>query len=208
MAWVPSTVRQWHFLSWVSFPCPGHRAWRTKNVLQGCSECPLNTWPGWCLSGTGTQSRKHSKLLFSEVFLRACNLDGKGKPKRTIEFNVHQLVSSILTLNPHISHRYSLPHKEKSHFLGHIYTCLISRVLLPLVHPLSQASASGVRQFKTTSLSLWLMPGVSPSGLTGSKNSLIATSVTGGLLSMMAIAAVALLFYCWLLRKAGGWLPG
>ncbi|XP_070221769.1 Fc receptor-like protein 5 isoform X2 [Bos mutus] len=41
-------------------------------------------------------------------------------------------------------------------------------------------------------------------GLTGSKNSLIATSVTGGLLSMMAIAAVALLFYCWLLRKAGG----
>ncbi|XP_069401067.1 Fc receptor-like protein 5 isoform X3 [Ovis canadensis] len=41
-------------------------------------------------------------------------------------------------------------------------------------------------------------------GLTGSKSSLIATSVTGGLLSMMAIAAVALLFYCWLLRKAGG----
>ncbi|XP_043734527.1 Fc receptor-like protein 5 isoform X1 [Cervus elaphus] len=40
-------------------------------------------------------------------------------------------------------------------------------------------------------------------GLTGSKSSLIATSVTGGLLSMMAIAAVAVLFYCWLLRKAG-----
>ncbi|KAB0386009.1 hypothetical protein FD755_000965, partial [Muntiacus reevesi] len=39
-------------------------------------------------------------------------------------------------------------------------------------------------------------------GLTGSKSSLIATSVTGGLLSMMAIAAVAVLFYCWLLRKA------
>ncbi|XP_055259613.1 Fc receptor-like protein 5 [Moschus berezovskii] len=41
-------------------------------------------------------------------------------------------------------------------------------------------------------------------GLTGSKSNLIATSVTGGLLSMMAIAAVALLFYCWFLRKAGG----
>ncbi|XP_068850209.1 Fc receptor-like protein 5 [Capricornis sumatraensis] len=41
-------------------------------------------------------------------------------------------------------------------------------------------------------------------GLTGSKSSLIATSVTGGLLSMMAIAAVALLFHCWLLRRAGG----
>nr|XP_042111920.1 Fc receptor-like protein 5 isoform X5 [Ovis aries] len=41
-------------------------------------------------------------------------------------------------------------------------------------------------------------------GLTGSKSSLIATSVTGGLLSVMAVAAVALLFYCWLLRKAGG----
>lgn len=143
-------------------------------------------------------------MLFSEVFLRACNLDGKGQPKKTTEFNAHQLVSSILTLNPRISHRYNIPHKEKSHFLCHIYTYLISRVLLPLVHPFSQASASGVRQFKTTSLYLWLMPGVSPSGLTGSKSSLIATSVTGGLLSMMAIAAVAVLFYCWLLRKAGG----
>ena len=71
----------------------------------------------------------HYKLLFSGVLLRACNLDGKKEPKKTAEFTVYQLLSSILTLNPLISHRYNLPHKEKSHFLCHIYTCLISRAL-------------------------------------------------------------------------------
>ncbi|XP_049736812.1 Fc receptor-like protein 5 isoform X4 [Elephas maximus indicus] len=42
-----------------------------------------------------------------------------------------------------------------------------------------------------------------PSGLTGSRSGSVATGVTGGLLSMMGLAAVALLFYYWLPRKAG-----
>ncbi|XP_019788539.2 Fc receptor-like protein 5 isoform X3 [Tursiops truncatus] len=40
-------------------------------------------------------------------------------------------------------------------------------------------------------------------GLTGSRSGPVATGVTGGLLSMMGLAAIALLFYCWLPRKAG-----
>ncbi|TKC48391.1 hypothetical protein EI555_001941, partial [Monodon monoceros] len=44
---------------------------------------------------------------------------------------------------------------------------------------------------------------LSITGLTGSRNGPVATSVTGGLLSMMGLAAVALLLYCWLPRKAG-----
>ncbi|XP_061041855.1 Fc receptor-like protein 5 [Eubalaena glacialis] len=45
---------------------------------------------------------------------------------------------------------------------------------------------------------------LSITGLTGSRSGPVATGVTGGLLSMMGLAAVALLFYCWLPRKAGG----
>ncbi|XP_022415049.1 Fc receptor-like protein 5 isoform X2 [Delphinapterus leucas] len=44
---------------------------------------------------------------------------------------------------------------------------------------------------------------LSITGLTGSRSGPVATSVTGGLLSMMGLAAVALLLYCWLPRKAG-----
>uniref|UniRef100_A0A8C9BCD4 Fc receptor like 5 n=1 Tax=Phocoena sinus TaxID=42100 RepID=A0A8C9BCD4_PHOSS len=44
---------------------------------------------------------------------------------------------------------------------------------------------------------------LSITGLTGSRSGPVATSVTGGLLSMMGLAAIALLFYCWLPRKAG-----
>ncbi|XP_073903880.1 Fc receptor-like protein 5 isoform X2 [Castor canadensis] len=40
-------------------------------------------------------------------------------------------------------------------------------------------------------------------GLTGNRSGSVATRVTGGLLSMMGLAAGALLFYCWLSRKAG-----
>ncbi|KAB0402283.1 hypothetical protein E2I00_014108, partial [Balaenoptera physalus] len=45
---------------------------------------------------------------------------------------------------------------------------------------------------------------LSITGLTGSRSRPVATGVTGGLLSLMGLAAVALLFYCWLPRKAGG----
>ncbi|XP_057602543.1 Fc receptor-like protein 5 [Hippopotamus amphibius kiboko] len=41
-------------------------------------------------------------------------------------------------------------------------------------------------------------------GLTGGRSSPVATGVTGGLLGIMVLAAVALLFYWWLPRKAGG----
>ncbi|XP_026951064.1 Fc receptor-like protein 5, partial [Sagmatias obliquidens] len=44
---------------------------------------------------------------------------------------------------------------------------------------------------------------LSITGLTGSRSGPVATGVTGGLLSMMGLAAIALLFYCWLPRKAG-----
>eukprot|EP00070_Physeter_catodon_P014538 XP_023971829.1 Fc receptor-like protein 5 [Physeter catodon] len=44
---------------------------------------------------------------------------------------------------------------------------------------------------------------LSITGLTGSRSGPVATGVTGGLLSMMGLAAVALLFYCWLPRKTG-----
>ncbi|XP_013852383.1 Fc receptor-like protein 5 isoform X4 [Sus scrofa] len=40
--------------------------------------------------------------------------------------------------------------------------------------------------------------------MTGSRSGSVATSVTGGLLSLVGLAAVALLFYCWFPRKAGG----
>ncbi|XP_059946766.1 Fc receptor-like protein 5 [Mesoplodon densirostris] len=45
---------------------------------------------------------------------------------------------------------------------------------------------------------------LSIAGLTESRSGPVATGVTGGLLSMMGLAAMALLFYCWLPRKAGG----
>ncbi|XP_049550321.1 Fc receptor-like protein 5 isoform X2 [Orcinus orca] len=44
---------------------------------------------------------------------------------------------------------------------------------------------------------------LSITGLTESRSGPVATGVTGGLLSMMGLAAIALLFYCWLPRKAG-----
>uniref|UniRef100_A0A8D0P8A9 Ig-like domain-containing protein n=1 Tax=Sus scrofa TaxID=9823 RepID=A0A8D0P8A9_PIG len=45
---------------------------------------------------------------------------------------------------------------------------------------------------------------LSITGMTGSRSGSVATSVTGGLLSLVGLAAVALLFYCWFPRKAGG----
>ncbi|XP_059997851.1 Fc receptor-like protein 5 [Lagenorhynchus albirostris] len=44
---------------------------------------------------------------------------------------------------------------------------------------------------------------LSITGLTESRSGPVATGVTGGLLSMMGLAAITLLFYCWLPRKAG-----
>ncbi|XP_007458109.1 PREDICTED: Fc receptor-like protein 5 [Lipotes vexillifer] len=44
---------------------------------------------------------------------------------------------------------------------------------------------------------------LSITGLTGSRSGPVATGVTGGLLSTMGLAAIALLFYCWLPRKTG-----
>ncbi|XP_058925687.1 Fc receptor-like protein 5 [Kogia breviceps] len=44
---------------------------------------------------------------------------------------------------------------------------------------------------------------LSVTGLKGSRSGHVATGVTGGLLSMMGLAAMALLFYCWLPRKTG-----
>ncbi|XP_053463329.1 Fc receptor-like protein 5 isoform X2 [Nycticebus coucang] len=41
-------------------------------------------------------------------------------------------------------------------------------------------------------------------GLPDNRKGLVATGVTGGLFSMMGLAAGALLLYCWLSRKAGG----
>ncbi|XP_047640195.1 Fc receptor-like protein 5 isoform X3 [Phacochoerus africanus] len=45
---------------------------------------------------------------------------------------------------------------------------------------------------------------LSITGMTGSRSGSVATSVTGGLLSLVGLAAVALLFYCRFTRKAGG----
>ncbi|XP_024896607.1 Fc receptor-like protein 5 [Pteropus alecto] len=44
---------------------------------------------------------------------------------------------------------------------------------------------------------------LSVTGLTGSRSGSAATSVTGVLVSIMGLAALALLFYCWLWRKEG-----
>nr|XP_044613857.1 Fc receptor-like protein 5 isoform X2 [Equus asinus] len=45
---------------------------------------------------------------------------------------------------------------------------------------------------------------LSITGLTGSRSGPVATGVTGGLLSLLGLAAAALLLYYWLPRKAGG----
>ncbi|KAM5200629.1 Fc receptor-like protein 5 isoform 2-T2 [Hipposideros larvatus] len=45
---------------------------------------------------------------------------------------------------------------------------------------------------------------LSITGLTGSRSGHVATSVTAVLLSLVGLAAVALLFYCWLPGRAGG----
>lgn len=86
-----------------------------------------------------------SKLLFSLSFSEGLSFGWERRLKKTTEFNTLQLASSILTLNPCISHRHELPHQEKFHPLCHTCTSLASGVLVPSVHPLSQASAPGIR---------------------------------------------------------------
>lgn len=51
------------------------------------------------------------------------------------------------------------------------------------------------------------MLGVFLTGPTENRSA-VATGVTGALLSILGLAAGALLFYFWFSRKAGGYFPG